>query len=379
MLRKRPGGASPSGYDDSMMNAHARIARVAWMALIAFFADATAARGVILTYHTLERPAGVTHALSSESFAADLDALRSLGIRFVTISELSAALANGDSVIAVTFDDGDASVIDVAWPLLAERGIQATVFVLSERIDRPGSLSTADLRTLAAAGWEIASHGAAHVYYPDVSAATIAADLAAGIAAIEAATGATPRCFAFPFGGYDARVTAIVARFHPCAVTSAPGLAEADAALLARPATSPLDRLGIAWRIDDGRDPLTLALAVLATGLLLPSERHDGSPPPLWTPTEWRALGGGRLSLGGGAAGIEEALSVRDGAWALHAWRGFGPMGGGAIGVALDLGGARASGGDDPSDFAGVRGSGGDLCRYGIFGRGRPAHRHGLV
>ena len=45
----------------------------------------------------------------------------------------------------VSFDDGNASDVEIGLPALVERDLRATFFVLAGRLDAPGCLSSADL------------------------------------------------------------------------------------------------------------------------------------------------------------------------------------------------------------------------------------------
>ena len=67
-----------------------------------------------------------------------------------------------DPRVRISFDDGNASDIEVGLPALLERGLTATFFVLAGRLDRPGSLGTHDVKALAAAGMGIGTHGMDH-------------------------------------------------------------------------------------------------------------------------------------------------------------------------------------------------------------------------
>jgi peptidoglycan/xylan/chitin deacetylase (PgdA/CDA1 family) len=115
------------------------------------------------------------------------------------------ALAHRYPFLRVTFDDGNASDVEHALPLLLHHGLTATFFVCAERLDQPGSLSSADVRELVRAGMTIGSHGLAHRPWrtvddddlrAEMNAAQTIADVA-GVPVLQAAC---------PFGSYDRRV-----------------------------------------------------------------------------------------------------------------------------------------------------------------------------
>src|SRR5687768_16837105 len=64
--------------------------------------------------------------------------------------------------VMITFDDGFTSDADIALPCLLGAGLRAAFFVTSAFVDRPGRVTRAQLRALAAAGMTIGSHGATH-------------------------------------------------------------------------------------------------------------------------------------------------------------------------------------------------------------------------
>nr|WP_253945547.1 polysaccharide deacetylase family protein [Nocardioides sp. zg-DK7169] len=67
-----------------------------------------------------------------------------------------------DPRVRISFDDGNASDAEIALPALRERGLTATFFVLSGRLDEPGSLSREQVLELRDTGMAIGTHGHAH-------------------------------------------------------------------------------------------------------------------------------------------------------------------------------------------------------------------------
>ena len=116
------------------------------------------------------------------------------------------------SQIRLSFDDGNASDHDIALPRLLARGLRADFFVLSGRIDAPGSLSAAQIRALAAAGMGVGSHGIAHRDWRRISADDLAAEVTQSRAAIAGVLGRPVTTAGIPFGSYDARVLAALRR-----------------------------------------------------------------------------------------------------------------------------------------------------------------------
>lgn len=105
-----------------------------------------------------------------------------------------------------TFDDGNASDIEIAAPILTRVGRQAVFFPLANRIGAPGSLSADDLKRLVGMGHAIGSHGAAHVDWSALDAAGEAAEWDTARDVIAGAAGRPVTEAAIPFGRYDKRV-----------------------------------------------------------------------------------------------------------------------------------------------------------------------------
>jgi peptidoglycan/xylan/chitin deacetylase (PgdA/CDA1 family) len=106
----------------------------------------------------------------------------------------------------ISFDDGNLSDHDIALPRLLERGLRADFFVLSGRINTPGSLGESHIRTLQAAGMTIGSHGVAHRDWRSLDAAALRTELLGSRAALEAICGHPVTTAGIPFGRYDAYV-----------------------------------------------------------------------------------------------------------------------------------------------------------------------------
>lgn len=108
----------------------------------------------------------------------------------------------------LSFDDGNASDIEVALPLLEERGLRATFFVLAGRLDAPGSLSSDDVAVLARQGMGVGSHGMDHRSWRGMGPEDARAELVDARLQISSAAGVPVREAACPFGLYDRRALA---------------------------------------------------------------------------------------------------------------------------------------------------------------------------
>lgn len=108
--------------------------------------------------------------------------------------------------VRLSFDDGNSTDVDVALPVLAERGLTATFFPLAGRLGEGGSVAADDLGVLRAAGMGIGSHGWAHVPWRGLDDAGLARELTDARSRLETASGAPISEVALPLGRYDRRL-----------------------------------------------------------------------------------------------------------------------------------------------------------------------------
>jgi len=110
------------------------------------------------------------------------------------------------SRIAITFDDGNLSDLEIGVPELLARRLDAEFFVLTGRLAVPGALSVDDTRALLAAGMRIGSHGIDHRDWSSLSADALWTELTASRQMLEEVCGKPVRSAAIPFGRYNAAV-----------------------------------------------------------------------------------------------------------------------------------------------------------------------------
>jgi len=230
-------------------------------------------RALILTYHAIEKgPAPL--CLEPDLFRVHLDCLADVGAATLTISELSAAIRAAElppRAVAITFDDGCASAVEVAAAMLAEHGRRATFFCVAgylgrtnewrtqpARVPRLALAGARELADVAAAGFEVGAHGFEHAPLDRADSALARHELEGAKDVIERAVGAPVRSVAYPYGLlpsaearaqvealYGAACVGGTARVRPGADLFA--LPRVDVHYLRRPA---LLRRAVAGRID---------------------------------------------------------------------------------------------------------------------------------
>lgn len=158
----------------------------------------------ILMYHGLHRDAAsrgrfdAVYSVHPEMFARQLDWLLQARRRTVLLDETTTG--QGDDRVVISFDDGDVSNVEVALPLLAERGLRAEFFVTTDFIGQAGMLAPDDIRRLAAAGMGIGSHGRTHAFLADLDTSGLMAELDDSRCRLQAICGRPIDALALPGG-----------------------------------------------------------------------------------------------------------------------------------------------------------------------------------
>lgn len=199
--------------------------------------DAEAARSharrdlLVLCYHAVSRRWPASLAVTPEELTRQLELLVRRGYRGATFLDALTS-PSADKVLAVTFDDAYASVLEHAYPILSSLELPGTVFAVTDFVDNEQPLSWSgidhwrggphddelrglswnELGSLADAGWEVGSHTATHPFLTKLEDAELADELHRSKLACENALGRECLTLAYPYGDVDQRVVAAAAR-----------------------------------------------------------------------------------------------------------------------------------------------------------------------
>jgi peptidoglycan/xylan/chitin deacetylase (PgdA/CDA1 family) len=192
--------------------------------LLAAGSSAAAAAGAqpvpILAYHHVGAPpAGARNPalwVRPSTLRAQLRALDGVGYEAVTLDAVWRAWHGAGRLprhpVVLSFDDGYASQARVALPALRGEGWPGVLYLQSARVGRRGGLSTAQVRAMIRAGWEIDAHSVSHPDLTKVSAKRLTAEVAGSRRALRQTFGVSADFFAYPYGRQNARVRAAVRR-----------------------------------------------------------------------------------------------------------------------------------------------------------------------
>lgn len=203
----------------------------------------------VLAYHLVGAGTGSPVDLPAELFRHQLDELVERA-RPVDLTAAVAALAGGRTAssavepadrhaddrpaVAITFDDAYCNFADHAWPLLAERGIPATLFVPVGFLDGDSPapirgtdhlppVSWSELHDLAAAGLAIGSHTWSHPDLTRLPADRVRDELRRSRAALEDRLGVPVRSFCYPRGLWSRRIEPLVGECYELATVGGGG------------------------------------------------------------------------------------------------------------------------------------------------------------
>jgi peptidoglycan/xylan/chitin deacetylase (PgdA/CDA1 family) len=169
---------------------------------------------LILTYHAVEDGPPPLCA-DPGLFGEHLDVLVDAGAVVMTVGEVAERLRRWDlpeRAVAITFDDGFASVAEHAAPRLADREMPATVFAVVGALggvnDWPSQprgaprrplLGGRELVELARAGFEIGSHGVEHAPLSLARPEALRREIVRSREILEQVLQRSVRSFAYPY------------------------------------------------------------------------------------------------------------------------------------------------------------------------------------
>jgi peptidoglycan/xylan/chitin deacetylase (PgdA/CDA1 family) len=188
----------------------------------------------ILMYHVIgDPPSGAPYPqlyVGEHEFAAQVRWLARRGYRAVTQRDVWNHWHRGAPLppkpIVFSFDDGYRSVAEAAFPHLQARSWPGVLNLTVKNLRVSGGLTQYRVRTLVAAGWELASHTLTHPDLTGLSDSTLAHEVTRSRAVLRARFGVPVDFFCYPAGRYDARVIREVRRAgYLGATTTVEGLA----------------------------------------------------------------------------------------------------------------------------------------------------------
>jgi len=172
---------------------------------------------ILLYHHIASPPPSGTPSRSNyvtpQNFASQMRWLKKLGIQGLSLNQAMPYIKGErrGRVVALTFDDGFASVFHVALPVLAQYGFSATCFFVADKIagyndwDKPQArraalMSANEICQFTAAGHEVGSHSLTHPHLTRLDNSQAQHEIVHSKQKLEDLIGCPILSFAYPYG-----------------------------------------------------------------------------------------------------------------------------------------------------------------------------------
>ena len=225
-------------------------------------------RITILTFHALDNASTVT-SFAPALFERMARMLRASGLPAISLSDavmgLRDEVALPERSVVITFDDGYCSAYEVAFPILREHGLPATVFLtVGSAAGDPGArlpsiegramLSWGEIREMHRGGIDFGAHTLTHPDLTCLPASEIEREMVASRTVLEQVLGQAVTGFAYPFGRHDRRSHRLARKHFDCACSDRLGSAHRGSDLHALPRVDAY-YLRRAWLVDSLATP----------------------------------------------------------------------------------------------------------------------------
>jgi peptidoglycan/xylan/chitin deacetylase (PgdA/CDA1 family) len=180
----------------------------------------------VLMYHYISEPPEdadiyrVDLSVHPAMFRAQMEYLIANGYTTIDFYDLSLAITGKQPLppnpVIITIDDGYRDVYENAFPILRELGLTATLFIITEFVDRgyDAYLTWDMIHEMAAAGIRMEPHTKTHVDLRERSRDLLIYQLLGSQQTLAAHIGYTPRYLAYPGGRYDEDVIQVLQELH---------------------------------------------------------------------------------------------------------------------------------------------------------------------
>lgn len=173
----------------------------------------------ILMYHSVsEAPIGIENlSVRPSVFEAQIRYLMENGFTPLTFDQLQEA-GQYPKPIVITLDDGYVDNYTQAYPILKKYHCKATVFMISNLIDREGYLSAEQIRAMSDCVC-FQSHTVSHSKLAELSEETVREECFQSKEAIEKVTGKPVCTLSYPCGSHTTQTASVAEEAYQYAVT----------------------------------------------------------------------------------------------------------------------------------------------------------------
>lgn len=163
----------------------------------------------VLCYHSLSEDESIKSPtiISTKLFREHLQVIKDTGYTTLTMAQLNNHILNNKPIpeksVVITFDDGYLNNYDLAFPLLKEFNMNATIFVITNSLGSTNYMSPENAKEMSDYGIDIQSHTSNHPELATLSYEEQLNELKASKSYIENITNKPVISIAYPFGSYN--------------------------------------------------------------------------------------------------------------------------------------------------------------------------------
>lgn len=162
----------------------------------------------IVMYHSIGYEQGNTARVTKENFRKQMQYLKDNDYVTLTLDDAYGFFINNKPVpeksLVITFDDGYVDNYTEAFPILKEFGFTATIFIITDLVDKDPSYMTAmQLKELQANNIHIESHTVYHEHLGELTYEKTVKTLKESKAFLEKTLSKEIKYFAYPYGEYS--------------------------------------------------------------------------------------------------------------------------------------------------------------------------------
>ena len=165
----------------------------------------------ILSYHRVDDGDARYFTVPVARFREQMRFLAEEGYRTAGVKDVLEGRAGTKSVV-ITFDDGFRDIYENAFPILAEYGFSATLFLIGKRVGEEAFLKKSEIQEMHRKGFEFGSHTLAHPNLPELAPDQKWWEIFGSKRYLEELLGFPFDLFCYPFGQYDRESIRMVER-----------------------------------------------------------------------------------------------------------------------------------------------------------------------
>ena len=187
------------------------ILTAATLIALAFLLLVPAAGVPILAYHMVN-DLDETYSISPSEFEEQMAYLAQQGYTSITLAQLLDGMEGKTSLppkpIVITFDDGYADNAEIALPIMARYGMNATIFIIAGHAGEPPYMSWEEIKAIQRTGTEIGSHTYSHEALSEINPTDQLQEVFESKKTLEAELQQPVGFLAYPYGKFSPAVVA---------------------------------------------------------------------------------------------------------------------------------------------------------------------------